>query len=98
MSGTVTKYIQFERSTQQVECGCHEWLEKCQSIFNLLQDYAMAEMAGCSSLRETSALNPRPARVEFLVDVTLEQLLLKVLQFPLSASFCQSLSSIINPM
>jgi len=46
MSGTATKYIGSERSTQQVECGCHERLEQCQLIFNLLLDHAMAEMAG----------------------------------------------------
>jgi len=45
MSGTVTKYIGSERSTQQAECGCRERLEQCQLIFNLLLDSAMVEMA-----------------------------------------------------
>jgi len=60
MSGTVTKYTWYERSTQQVECGCHEWLGKCQFIFNLLLDHSMAEMAGCGILRQTSEFSPRP--------------------------------------
>ena len=82
-------------------CMWVPWVaEKCQFISNLPPNHAMAEIPGCIIiLWQTSGFNPRPVHVEFLVDeVTVEQVLLKVHQFPMSVSFCQSPSSFINPM